>query len=303
MTSLIRYEAARTALAEAHRVDEVKDIRDKAEAMVAYARQAKDQDLILWATEIKVRAERRAGEMLSSMEKSTGSKFNGRGPDGEVRRSHDDTATLADIGISKIQSSRWQSLASMSDEHFETAVATAKDTAGQAAVARLLAVIYNTARTGLTSQYLIPFVEGTRVAYSQLIDFCPKHQKLWSSAPIRAAAILRILMGGDKDYICLAYYSLVHMDFETMSPVIQTLFKQMTAQSGKASQVDLFCRAYKAFDVRNAGMTAIVVSDTARITTQARDVISHRVLGMKKAPDITGAKKVSGSNSTFKARA
>lgn len=175
--------------------------------------------------------------------------------------------------------------------------------AGHAAVARRLAVIYNTARTGLTSQYLIPFVEGTRVAYSQLIDFCPKHQKLWSSAPIRAAAILRILMGGDKDYICLAYYSLVHMDFETMSPVIQTLFKQMTAQSGKASQLDLFCRAYKAFDVRNAGMTAIVVSDTARITTQARDVISHRVLGMKKAPDITGAKKVSGSNSTFKARA
>lgn len=82
--------------------------------MAAYARQAKDQELILLATEIKVRAERRAGEMLAGMEKSQGSKFNGRNPDGSVRRSTDETAeTLADIGISKMQSSRWQALAAI----------------------------------------------------------------------------------------------------------------------------------------------------------------------------------------------
>jgi len=136
---LVRYEQARVALSECHRVDEVKDIRDKAEAMAAYARQAKDQELILWATEIKVRAERRAGEMLSQMPKAQGERFNGRDIDGSFRRSHDETAkTLADIGVTKVQSSRWQSLASMSDEHFETAVATAKDTAGQVTTAFML---------------------------------------------------------------------------------------------------------------------------------------------------------------------
>ena len=53
MTALVRYEAARTALAEAHRVDEVMAIRSAAMAQP-------DE----WASEIVVRAERRAGELL-----------------------------------------------------------------------------------------------------------------------------------------------------------------------------------------------------------------------------------------------
>lgn len=132
---LARYEQARHALAECHRVDEVKDIRDKAEAMAAYARQAKDQELILWATEIKVRAERKAGELLGQM-KDRGELT----PHGGDRKSESrsDTTNLNSIGVSADQSSRWQSLASMSDEHFEAAVATAKDTAGQVTTAFML---------------------------------------------------------------------------------------------------------------------------------------------------------------------
>lgn len=136
---LIRYDTARKALAEARAVDEVKDIRDKAAAMSAYARQAKDPDLIAWATEIKIRAERKCGELLRE-----GAKNGERATDGRPKKpSHDTTVsvpTLSDIGISRDQCSRWEKLADMPEEHFETAVATAKEHAGQVTTAHMLRV-------------------------------------------------------------------------------------------------------------------------------------------------------------------
>jgi N6-adenosine-specific RNA methylase IME4 len=121
---LARYDAACRALAAAHRVDEVKTIRDKAVAMQAYAKQAKDTTLITQATEIRMRAERRAGELLIEMAE-LGERDSGKGNRNPVLKSQAATPKLSDLGISKTQSSRWQELARISDDTFEAKVTSA----------------------------------------------------------------------------------------------------------------------------------------------------------------------------------
>ena len=118
---LVRYDAAKQAIAEYRTVDEVKDFRDKALAIEAYAKQANDYELERDAAVARVRAERRCGELLAEMDKAKG----GRPIE---NRSHDstgfvaETKTLSDLGITKDQSSKWQKLAAVPEAEFEAAV-------------------------------------------------------------------------------------------------------------------------------------------------------------------------------------
>lgn len=126
-TGLARYDAARYALQAAVAVDEVKDIRDKALAMAAYAKQAGDTGLIEMATEIRVRAERKAGQMLAAMELQHGAR--GVGKSGVP--ASNPTPRLEELGVTKGQSARWQKLAAVPEEQFEQAVSAAKEVAGE----------------------------------------------------------------------------------------------------------------------------------------------------------------------------
>jgi 16S rRNA G966 N2-methylase RsmD len=123
--SLTLFDKARQALTEAHSIDEVKDVRDKAEALRIYMKQAGESlQMQNDVAEIKLRAERRAGELLQDMERAKPQDTLARG--NTVLPREERPPTLADLGLSKMQSHRWQTIASMPEDAFEAHIAKTK---------------------------------------------------------------------------------------------------------------------------------------------------------------------------------
>lgn len=159
MTALVRYDAACRALAEAKSVDEVKDLRDRAVAMAAYARQAKNRDLEADALEIRLCAERRLGQMLTSAKEA--GKIRASRP---VKKPPDEEGfsqvVLSEVGIDHKLSSRAQKLAATSDDSFASIVRSARE-----GVSRAVQTAVRAAEQEIEKQsYSAEITEGCTVA-------------------------------------------------------------------------------------------------------------------------------------------
>lgn len=94
------YQRAKDELARCDRIDECKDWSDKALALAAYARQAKDEQFLAMAVRIQTRAIARAGELLAEIEAGKNRFDNrrvGAGPSINRRQA------AADAGLSERQ--------------------------------------------------------------------------------------------------------------------------------------------------------------------------------------------------------
>lgn len=124
MTALVKYDAACAALAAAVSVDEVMEIRDSADMMRAAARIAKNRDLEMQAIELRMRGERKLGELITAQKETVGLAKGGTpykaSSTGAVTEQVDRPATLAEAGIDRKLSSRAQKLAAMPQEKFES---------------------------------------------------------------------------------------------------------------------------------------------------------------------------------------
>jgi hypothetical protein len=119
MSDLVRYDAMCSAIAECHRIDEVKDLRDKAMALELYAKQARNTEAERKASEVRLRAERRTGELLKELS---------RGDPGRPEKAaipapispYREALTQAQIPERTAQ--RYQALANVPKETFEAAL-------------------------------------------------------------------------------------------------------------------------------------------------------------------------------------
>lgn len=106
----------RATVANLDTVDEAKDLADKAAAAQTWARRVRlGEEAVNHAAEVKLRAERRAGELLAITVRP-----------GNPQLSNEPTIGLADLGVTRDQSSEWQALAAIPEKDFDRAVEAAK---------------------------------------------------------------------------------------------------------------------------------------------------------------------------------
>lgn len=142
--AVARLDQVRRVLAEAKRLDEIKDVRDLAVAAKAYAKQrGLGLEVQNQAAEIRLVAERRMGEILAASKKNRGAAGNPGGRGAPIVRDPGRTAhppTYREIGIGKKEAIRAQLFARIQTEAFDLAIEALKVLGEEVSVARVRAM-------------------------------------------------------------------------------------------------------------------------------------------------------------------
>jgi hypothetical protein len=134
--SLQILDKARQALEQATTFDDTKKIRDQAEAMQLYAKRQKySVQCVNHCIEIKIRAERKLGQMLLQVGEQKAWKF--------PKTKREGLPTLEELGLDIGQSRDWQRLASLDDKDFEPWVERARSSGERLNVSFLLDLANN----------------------------------------------------------------------------------------------------------------------------------------------------------------
>jgi hypothetical protein len=122
--SLTLYDSMRAAVEQCRQIDEVAEMRDKATALAAYARQRDDKELDVWMSEIRLRACMRIGELSRELEKARPNQGHGNvTADGSMTK----TETLQEAGVSLRTAERYEQLVGPPEQQAEDIVSAAAE--------------------------------------------------------------------------------------------------------------------------------------------------------------------------------
>jgi len=142
-------------LAEAGTLEEVKHVHDLAQAAAVYARAARlGLEAQNSAAEIKIRAERKAGEMLEGLERGQGgdrrSDIFQTSNNGLMKSNY--AAVLEETDTTRQAAARWQKIAALPDAQFEHYIAVTKDERAELTTAGVLRFEREIARAAVVEQ-------------------------------------------------------------------------------------------------------------------------------------------------------
>jgi phage N-6-adenine-methyltransferase len=211
-TGLIKYDAACRAISEALAVDEIKGIHDKARAMAAAAKVAKNKRAEADMMAVRFRAERRIGEIIA-MQRDAGLLATGgdaaKARVAEKPELYGQKITLSEAGIDKNLADRARKYAAVPEDEFESRIDDYRarvQEEGDRATADLLAVgeraqaAYRTSFTGDNEWYTPSrYVELARTVLGQ-IDVDPASNPMAQEAVKAATFYTAETNGMDKEW-------------------------------------------------------------------------------------------------------
>lgn len=141
----------------------------------------------------------------------------------------------------------------------------------------------------LTPQAVQPFIDWVQPEFQRLYTFCPTTAPIFSSAPVRSAAVVQMKRGCDVDFILSAYRSMVLSHIDEMPYAARVLVQQrMSGKIISARSSDLFCRALRVFDSnQQRRITKIIVRDQEETIREVKDFIT-KSMATKKSPTKAG---------------
>lgn len=148
-------------------------------------------------------------------------------------------------------------------------------------VGNFLAKLYTGHNSNVTPLYARQFVEWAAPKHEALMQFCPTATRAWSSAPVRAAAVIATVANGDDDYVKLVYRSLVLAEFDTMPVSAQALFRaHLGGRVGSTRSTDMFIRCLKVFNAEFANVTRVQVKDPGPTIESVRKLLATEIFGL-----------------------